>query len=124
MPYNEARLANVLPVGVNERSVFYYMAIRFELGQLVATSEVARFMNENQKFSQFIQDCLQRYISCDWGVLDELDYEANNEAVDEDGRILASYPIPNDIPIDWEDKIWIITEWDRSYTTILFPDEY
>lgn len=100
------------------------MAIRFELGQLVATSEVARFMNENQRFSQFVQDCLQRYISCDWGVLDELDYEANNEAVDEDGRILASYPIPNDIPIDWEDKIWIITEWDRAYTTILFPDEY
>ena len=100
------------------------MAIRFELGEIVVTSEVARFMNENWKFSKFVLGCLKKYISCEWGDMDEDDREANDNAVDEDERILACYPIPDDIPIDWEDRIYIITEWDRSYTTILFSSEY
>ena len=47
--------------------------------------------------------------------------DQNDNAVKNgDDRILAAYK--NSGPKAW--KIWIITEWDRSYTTILFPDEY
>ena len=101
------------------------MSVLFELGQLVATAGVAEAMSSCEAFSRFVFGCLGRYCQGDWGELEEPDIEMNNEAVAlDDGRILASYDMPADIPIDYAEKIWIITEWDRSATTVLFPDEY
>lgn len=101
------------------------MSILFELGQLVATAGIAEAMNSVEAFRQFVFGCLGRYCEGDWGELDEGDIDMNNESVAlDEGRILASYNMPADILIDYADKIWIITEWDRSVTTILFPDEY
>ena len=101
------------------------MPVLFELGQLVATAGVAEAMSSCETFALFVFDCLKRYCKGDWGEMCEGDIETNNESVAlDDGRILASYDMPADIPIDYADKIWIITEWDRSVTTILFPDEY
>jgi hypothetical protein len=60
---------------------------------------------------------LARHITGDWGDLDEQDKEANDIAVLEKGRILSAYGTG-------ASKLWIITEWDRSVTTILRPDEY
>ena len=101
------------------------MSILFELGQLVATAGIAEAMTRCEPFRQFVFGCLGRYCQGDWGEMDEGDIDMNNEsvAVDE-GRIMASYNLLADIPIDYADRIWIITEWDRSVTTILFPDEY
>lgn len=92
---------------------------KFELGQLVATKAVAELMQEDSKFKVFVQVSLGKYINCDWGKMDESDKAMNDEAVRTgEDRIHASY----------EDsrghKIWIITEWDRSATTILFPSDY
>jgi len=103
-----------------------------DLGQLVATRAVADLQENNQEFATFVNACLNRYLSNDWGVLAEDDKKMNDDAVKSgDERILASYPFPPNAPWDaingWnikEDKIWIITEWDRSVTTILFPGEY
>lgn len=100
------------------------MAILFDLGQLVATQEVAEFIGDDKEFARFVWESLNRYTHGDWGVLEEPDIELNEDAIREGGRILASYPIPEEIDIDWEDRIWIITEWGRSYTTIMFPTEY
>lgn len=101
------------------------MSVLFELGSLVATAGIAEAMSSHEAFSSFVFNCLRRYVKGDWGEMEEGDIEMNNESVAlDDGRILASYDMPNDIPIDYADKIWIITEWDRSVTTILFPDEY
>lgn len=101
------------------------MAVLFELGQLAATAGIAEAMNGCEAFRQFVFQCLGRYCNGDWGEMDEGDVEMNNEslALDE-GRLMASYDMPADIPIEYADRIWIITEWDRSVTTILFPDEY
>lgn len=92
---------------------------KFEVGKTVATRKVFDKSNENEDFKKFVDSSWLRYINCDWGEMDEEDIEENNEAVKNGDRILASYESK-----DLGTKIWIITEWDRSVTTILFPDEY
>lgn len=95
--------------------------MKFELGRLVATAGVYELSQMDSDFGGFISACLKRYVACDWGDLCPEDSNQNDEAVKSgEDRILASYPHA-DNP-DW--KIWIITEWDRSVTTILFPSEY
>lgn len=66
---------------------------------------------------------LDRHFAGDWGDLDEHDRRVNQEAMipDEDGnlgRIMSVYVLPGGA------TIWIITEADRSRTTILLPEEY
>ena len=94
---------------------------KFELGQTVMTRGVADALSENPDFMGFVIESLERYKGCDWGEMADEDKALNVAAVKNgDDRILAAYK--NSVPKAW--KIWIITEWDRSYTTILFPDEY
>ncbi len=65
-----------------------------------------------------ILEALGRHQSLDWGEVPEADKEANNEAVHSEARIMSAYKSANGT------KFWIITEWDRSLTTILLPSEY
>ncbi len=93
----------------------------FNFGKLCATRSVLQIMDENSVFYNFVMKCLARYFSGDWGDLTAEDIESNNQAFNtNDTRIMGSYDCP--INEDW--KIWIITEYDRSVTTILFPHEY
>ena len=97
------------------------MVIKFELGQLVATSGVADLMGENKAFSDFARRSLRRFISADWGEMCESDKRQNEDALKHhDNRIFAAYE--NAEHAAW--KLWIITEWDHSATTLLFPSEY
>ena len=97
------------------------MTTAFSMGQLILTKGVADQIEESRDFAAFVKKCLRRYITCDWGELSEDDKKLNDAALKHnDDRILAAY-IPPEHP-DW--KIWIITEWDHSATTILFPREY
>ena len=91
---------------------------RFELGQVLQTSGIYSKLTKEMDFFMYVNKCLGRYVKCDWGEMCEEDKEMNDLAVKEGGRILASYE-NNGMP-----KIYIITEWDRSATTILFPSEY
>ena len=104
-----------------------------DLGQLVATRAVADLQESNKEFDEFLRTCLGRYLNNDWGDLEKEDKQMNDDAVKSGERILASYKFPDNAP--WtnddlnmyggkEDRIWIITELDRSVTTILFPGEY
>jgi len=61
---------------------------------------------------------LRRHISGDWGELSEDDVKENEMSVQEGFRLLSSYRTVKG------QKIWIITEADRSSTTILLPSEY
>ena len=93
----------------------------FAIGKLMATRGVADKMNGCPEFERFARQAFARYRRCDWGDLTESDRRQNDEAVRTgDDRILAAYTHPEHP--DW--KTWIITEWDRSATTLLFPDEY
>ena len=91
---------------------------KFGLGQIVVTRGINEKMKNDNEFIRFVQKSLNRYIRCDWGDSCDEDAASNDEAVKQGERILAVYNY------DANDKIWIITEWDRSITTILFPDEY
>ena len=93
---------------------------KFEIGQLVATRSVHDLMQENPGFNYFVQSAFLKYRRCDWGDTCESDKAQNDSAVINGERILAEYRHP-DHP-DW--RLWIITEWDRSATTLLFPSEY
>ena len=90
----------------------------FNLGMVVITRGANELAENNEKFKKFIEQSFTRYISCDWGEMDEGDKRLNNKALKNGDRIFAQYVFDNDL------KIWIITEWDRSVTTILLPEEY
>ena len=88
----------------------------FELGHVVMTAGAADL---NVDFAPF----LARHSQGDWGeTLDSYDKRQNDIAVKEGHRILSAYDVPVE---DGEtERIWIITEWDRSVTTLLLPEEY
>ena len=91
----------------------------FSLGQLVATRGVDDLMNRDLAFRAFVQLSLGKYVNCDWGDVCDEDWKQNDDSIRDGERIHASY-----YHIESQTKIWIITEWDRSVTTILFPEEY
>lgn len=85
------------------------------VGRVIVTAGAFRLLGENQRsFLKF----LQRHRYGDWGDLEHEDKEINNHALLSGERILSSYNITE------VDRLWIITEADRSITTILVPDEY
>jgi len=61
---------------------------------------------------------LQRHLNGDWGDLCDEDRRSNDAALKNGDRLFSSYRITPDL------KLWIITEWDRSVTTLLLPSEY
>jgi hypothetical protein len=60
---------------------------------------------------------LARHASGDWGELDAHDRRENEHSLRHGWRVLSSYPVGGR-------TVWIITEADRSLTTILLPEEY
>ena len=93
----------------------------FSLGNLCASRLVASKAAENRDFENFIWRSLDRYRQGDWGDLSAADKRANNLAVQQgDLRIFAAYEYKAQPNL----KIWIITEADRSATTVIFPHEY
>lgn len=93
---------------------------RFELGQLVSTKAVHERMQKDLEFKYFCGKSLERHRLCDWGDLCESDKKLNNIALDTGERLMSAYVFNEET----DEKIWIITERDRSVTTILFPSEY
>lgn len=97
------------------------MSPKFQLGRTVATpGALAALERAGQNAAQF----LALHASGSWGDLDAEDRKANDAAIAHEGdpdrqqRVVSSYLTRDQV------KIWVITEWDRSATTILLPDEY
>ena len=87
----------------------------FPLGQIVATpGALAALEKANQSPTAF----LARHAGGDWGELDPTDVAENEFSIAHGFRLLSSYQT------DAGDKLWIITEADRSATTLLLPEEY
>jgi len=61
---------------------------------------------------------LGRHARGDWGDLDEHDLQENERALKEGSRLFSAYGARDGT------KFWIITEWDRSVTTVLLPEDY
>lgn len=97
----------------------------FDIGKVVATKTVWDLMESNEAFKAFVSECLSRYILYDWGDIAKPEWELNDRCTAEDGRVIALYWIPDEIEETFEDQFWIITEGDRSVTTLLVgSDEY
>ena len=90
-------------------------AVLFPTGQIVATPGALRLMEQHQLSPISL---LTRHAQGDWGSVGTEDAASNNHAISQGNRILSSYCVHGD------DRVWIITEWDRSSTTILLPSEY
>ncbi|WCM19781.1 hypothetical protein NDK50_20595 [Paraburkholderia bryophila] len=88
---------------------------RFQMGQPVITP-AAQSLLEQAGISPTV--LLGRHLRGDWGELDIADVASNELALLIHRRLLSSYVIPGG------GKIWIITEADRSVTTILLPEDY
>ncbi len=87
----------------------------FSLGQVVATPGALSVLAETGCTAESF---LQRHSCGDWGDLDPEDWQANDIALaHDDGRLFSSYQIGNQ-------KIWCITESDRSSTCLLVSSEY
>lgn len=85
------------------------------LGRIVATPGALRLLAEHR--CGFLP-LLQRHAFGDWGDLEHEDKLLNDHAVRTGERVLSSYRVTD------LDRIWIITEHDRSVTTLLLPEEY
>ncbi len=103
-PENERRSENL------ERSP------RFQLGQVVATPGA---LDALERAGTTPLRLLGRHESGDWGDLSDDDIAENEFSLKEGFRLLSAYNLP-----DTGEKIWVITEADRSVTTLLLPEEY
>jgi hypothetical protein len=86
---------------------------RFPLGQTVMTPGVIAQISEAE-----VCEALKRHQCGDWGQVCSDDWNENERSVNESFRLLSAYTSRDGV------KFWIITEWDRSVTTVLLPDEY
>ncbi len=86
---------------------------KFPLGRIAATVNII----EKVDLSDILL-LLQRHAQCDWGDVEEGDRLKNQQALDEGSRLVSSYEMGNGT------SIWIVTEGDRSATTVLFPSDY
>ena len=89
------------------------MAAPFPLGLVVATLGALEVLDPDEAMS-----LLRRHQSGDWGEVDGYDRRANNRALKDGTRVLSAYVCAGG------EKVWIITEADRTSTCVLLPSEY
>ena len=86
---------------------------KFSPGRRVATPGVLRAVSQRDLLTAF-----QRHLCGDWGDLSEADKQLNEQALQDGSRLFSAYQSSKDV------RFWIITEADRSCTTMLLPSEY
>lgn len=92
---------NVLPIAL------------FRLGRIVAKPNALKHISHED-----ILRSIERHQAGDWGELDEEDRQENDLSLKKGFRLLSAYHAKNGI------KFWLITEADRSVTTVLLPEDY
>ncbi|MGD0899736.1 MAG: hypothetical protein ABR915_18035 [Thermoguttaceae bacterium] len=91
------------------------MKPKFPLGQIVATPGALQALQEAGQSPSFFLD---KHVRGDWGELCNEDKRANDQALVDGSRLLSAYRTLRG------ERIWVITEADRSSTCLLRPDEY
>ncbi len=86
--------------------------VRFPLGQLVITANASLRLTTEE-----VMTALMRHASGDWGDLCPEDTLANEEALRDGDRLFSAYG-------QGDQRLWVITEADRSVTTVLLPEDY
>ena len=115
------------------------MKSKFPLGTIVMTRGVSqriKNIKDRLEFSPESADHLReeyanllvgtwlaRHSKGDWGECCDEDKSVNDEALKVGNRLMSVYLFPDE-PVGAAGKVWVITEWDRSVTTLLLPEEY
>ena len=92
----------------------------FELGRVVVTREVMGRMVADEKFAGLVFQSLERHARGDWGDVVDADKIENELSLDCGERLFSAYGDPE----KKHPRVWIVTERDRSSTTILFAEDY
>lgn len=92
-----------------------FIESKFRLGEIVSTTHL---FEHSEKNNFALLPYLVRHAQGDWGDVCKEDWKINDEALKNGLRLLSEYKLPDGR------RIWIITEWDRSATTLLFPEDY
>ena len=87
--------------------------VSFPLGRVVITRNALDTLPSHD-----VQQALLRHASGDWGELDHEDWQENELSLRSGYRLLSAYTASNAV------KFWIITEANRSATTVLLPEDY
>ena len=95
----------------------------FSMGQVVATASIQSLMTSDLSFHTFVYTSLMRHEAGDWGEISEEDHQSNELALVTDLRLFSVYHCTESHSIHG-DRIYIITEADRSVTTVLWPRDY
>ena len=90
-----------------------FLTKTLELGKIVATRNAFNIL-----LSSDIQTALRKHANCLWGDVSDGDWMRNNQALVKGLRVLSAYQSVSG------KTFWIITESDRSYTTVLMPEDY
>lgn len=99
----------------NNTQIYISTAVSFELGQIVMTRGMSELLGDLPP--QLLDPCLFRHKGGDWGNICQEDREANDNATRHGLRVMSEYTFSGE-------RIWLITEADRSATTFLLPSEY
>ena len=86
---------------------------KFSLGRIIATANAARQLSQDE-----ILIAIGRHGAGDWGDVSDEDKQLNDEAIESSARIMSVYVSLKGV------KFWIITEADKSATTVLLPEDY
>jgi hypothetical protein len=106
-----------LDVSSEKVSIALAAALRlFPLGHVVATSGAVDLLDRCGINANML---LARHECGDWGVVCAADAAANNQALLDGERLLSAYEVGQR-----KERLWIVTEHDRSVTTLLLPEEY
>jgi hypothetical protein len=96
-----------------KKNIMLNMVRKFRLGRVVGTPRCLQAVAEHE-----ILLALRWHISGNWGEISEEDKESNEQALKDGGRLLSAYRAASGV------RFWIITEADRSVTTLLLPEDY
>ena len=116
---NRSESSESEPNPTTEEQAFVFAAARFRSGRHYITPGANTALEALPAGIVAAADLIARHMAGDWGDdMDEEDKAANDCAVKNGGRILSAYILSDGT------RIWIITEADRSTTTLLLPEEY
>ena len=102
--------------GPDEAAHLIDRLVRFPLGRLFYTPGVLNTLTGSQ-----IYGLLARHLRGDWSEMEPFDRRANERALLTDERIFSAYTVKS---LGEKKRVWVITEADRSATTVLLPEEY
>ena len=87
-------------------------SLKFPLGQVVITANAQATLDPAD-----VQQGISRHARGDWGEVCPEDAQLNEDGLEQGGRLMSVFR-------SRDKRFWIITEWDRSVTTVLMPEDY